>query len=230
MAERPILLVSDSRGRLLDYALNSSLHEISYKHIWQSGLKLSNTAELVIPTILQWKPKLIYFLNGICDITRIVSHEPRLVAMRNVSPDITCTDYMTTVDQIHAEIFSLSQQVGHQLMIIFPSQTGVDLGKYNGYPDDLISPQQKPLNKAILKINNQISVMNRSMNIVTPFLASAVHMRCRGKDRLVSSKLSDGCHPTPELSSFWADRLHKNILVNLEKYDHYALINQMYGN
>lgn len=228
MADRPVLIVSDSRGRLLDQALNSTLIDIPFQHYWQSGLRLSNTAEITRPIILQLKPKLIYFLNGICDITKVTSRNPWIVDMRNPSPDNTCINYMITLDQLHSDTFGLSTQVGHHLMIIFSSQTGIDIGRYNN--EDHTSPQQGSLNKAMYMINKNVQALKRSTSVVTPFLSSDVHHRCRGKHRLVSNKLIDGCHPTPELCITWAKKLRNNILINYSKYDHYALINHMYNN
>lgn len=230
MADRPILIISDSRGRLLDYELNEILHDINFYHVWQGGLRLENSFNLVKSHVLNLKPKLIYFLNGICDITYVRTREPWSVALRNRSPTIACDNFMMTIDHLHANTFALSDHIGHFLMIIFSSQTGVDMGKYNGYPRDLISPEQLPLNKSIQLINHRISQMNRSMSIVTPFLSSATHQRCRGKYRFVSDKLIDGCHPTRELCKIWASKLRDNILTNISKYDHYALVNQMYRN
>lgn len=228
MADRPALIVSDSRGRLLDHALNSALSDIPFYHYWQKGLRLSNTADIIRPIILQLKPKLVYYLNGICDITMVTSRDPWIVDMRNISPDTTCVNYMLTVDQLHSDTFSLSSQVGHHLMIIFASQTGIDISKYNS--TDYISPHQGFLNKAIHMINLNVQAMNRSTGVVTPLLSSEVHHRCRGKHRLVSTKLIDGCHPTPDLCTTWANKLKNNIVTNYGKYDHYALINHMYNN
>lgn len=231
MADHPIIIVSDSRGRLLDNELNNTLDtSTQFFHISQNGLRLENTFNLIRPHILSLKPKLIYYLNGICDITYIRTRNPWTVAIRNISPEVTCENYMLTVDQLHANTFALSEYLDHFLMVIFSSQTGIDIGKYNGYPSDLLSPEQKPLNKAIELINHRISHLNRSMAIVTPFISSAVHYRCRGKYRFSSEKLWDGCHPTPELCKTWAYKLKSNIRDNISKYDHYSLINQMYRN
>lgn len=228
MSDKPIIIVSDSRGRLLDHELNTALHDFNFYHFWQGGLKLENSFNFVRQHIIDIKPKLIYYLNGICDVTYVRTRNPWSVAMRNISPFVTCDNYMLALDQLHANTFALSEQTGHFLMVIFSSQTGLDIGKYNGYPRELISPEQKPLNKAIYLINHRISQINRSMSVVTPFLSAASHQRCRGKYRFSSDKLWDGCHPTPELCRSWASKLRDNILINFTKYDHYALINQMY--
>lgn len=61
------------------------------------------------------------------------------MGMRNISPYITCENYIMKVDQLFANTFALSEFVGHYIMVIFSSQTGLDIGKYNGYPTELIS-------------------------------------------------------------------------------------------
>lgn len=149
--------------------------------------------------------------------------------MSNISPQITVNNYMLAIDQLLSEIYPLSAQVGHQIMVVFSTQTGVDPGKYSGYPEDLVSPEQVYLNRALLMINRRIFNMNRSMGIVTPYLSSAVHMRCRGKHRFVSSKLYDGCHPTTELCKQWALKIRKNIHSNYERYLQYEFVNQIYN-
>lgn len=67
------------------------------------------------------------------------------------------------------------------------------------------------------------------MGIITPYLSSAVHVRCHGKFRFVPDKLSDGCHPTRQLCREWASKLRRNILANLNGYDRYSLMNNMYN-
>lgn len=228
MSDRPVLIISDSRGRLLDNELNSLCFDINFHHHWQSGLRLENSFEVARPLILDLKPKLVYYLNGICDITRIKTREPWSVGMRNISPTVTCDNFMMIIDQLYANTFALSEFTGHYIMVIFSSQTGLDIGKYNGYPTELISPEQKPLIKSIMLINKRIADLNKSVSIVTPFLSSAVHQRCRGKYRFAAEKLVDGCHPTPALASIWAKKLRANVLTNFVKYDRYALANHMY--
>lgn len=221
--------MGDSRGRLLESQLRAELLGIDYFFHWRKGLKLSNTSAEITPMVIKLKPKIIYVINGICDVTYIRSRDPWTVAMSNPSPQATVINYMTAVDQLHSELYSLSAQVGHHIMVVFSTQTGIDLGKYSGYPDELISPEQVYLNRAILMINKRIFALNRSMGIVTPYLSSAVHTWCRGKHRFVSSKLYDGCHPSHDLCKEWAVKIGKNINSNFERYPYYELINHMYN-
>lgn len=139
MSDRPILFVSDSRGRLVDNELIFQCSDLNYYHFWCKGLRLENSFEVVCPLIIDLQPKLVYYLNGICDITQIKTREPWSVGMRNISPSMTCENFMMIVDQLFANTFALSDIIGHYIMVIFSSQTGIDIGKYNGYPIELIS-------------------------------------------------------------------------------------------
>lgn len=135
---------------------------------------------------------------------------------------------MYYLDKAHREIYSLKGMVGHDMMIIIPTLTGVDIGRYNAYPDDLKSPHQKILDNSILNINRIITATNNSMNIFTPFLATPVHPRCRRRNRFVYDKLYDGCHPSEELCATWTNKLFLNARRNADYYATYNLINLMY--
>lgn len=60
-------------------------------------------------------------------------------------------------------------------MIVFGTLTGMDMGIYNGYPSELKSPEQVPLNNTVMAINRANLELNNSMHIKTPLLASEVH-------------------------------------------------------
>lgn len=229
MSNYPVLIVADSRGRLLERELQYELYDINYQLIWVKGLRLVNTSETIFNAVLRYRPKLIYLLNGVCDITYVRSRQPWSIALRHPDAHTTTTEYITAADQLLSELYSLSSRVGHHIMVIFSTQTGVDLSYYNGYPRELVSPEQGIMNQSIAMINRRIFAMNWSMGIITPYLSSAVHMRCRGKLRFAPNKLADGCHPTRQLCKEWALKLRRNILANLNGYDRYSLMNNMYN-
>lgn len=133
------------------------------------------------------------------------------------------------VDVALQGIYGYSSEIGHPIMVIFPTQTGLNFTAYNGYPDDLVSPSQRTIDAAILQINKNIVAMNRDMHIKTPFLATAVHMWSRKKLRNLYYKLEDGCHPSRDLGWYWARKLGINASGNLDLYDQYALINSIYN-
>lgn len=153
MAGYLVLIVADSRGRLLEHELQFELYDINYQLIWVKGLRLINTSGAIYNAVIRYKPKLIYILNGVCDITYVRSRQPWLVAMRHPCAYATTNAYITVVDQLLSELYSLSSRVGHHIMVIFSTQTGVDLSHYNGYPQELISPEQGAMNQSIAMIN-----------------------------------------------------------------------------
>lgn len=223
-----VFIIADSRGRSLKHELDQFFGDITYRLYWKSGLKLTETFDHVAPIIRCIKPKLIYLINGICDITYIRTREPWAVAMRQPDIDATVYNYMSAIDLVHSQLFSMHYQLGYKPMILFPTLTGIDITAYNKYPEDLISPEQKLLDRAIQIINRNIIRLHKSMSLYLPILASAVHMRCRKRYQMAKSKLVDGCHPSTELANTWARRLQRNASLNLEEFDRYLLVNQMY--
>lgn len=228
MADKPILFVCDSRGRTLEPEILSTYVHLDPVVIWQPGLTLLNTFQFAKETILDLSPKIVYILTGICDITQVLSHTPRQIVLKHPTTQETVYSYLQKVDFVHSQIFSLKRRLGHGPMIVYPTLTGVDMGRYSSFPDELAHPQQSTLNEAINIINRKITTQNSSMRVLTPFLASSVHVRCRGKVRTSYSKLSDGCHLTRELSKLWAVKLYDNSLKNAHRYEEYNLVNHLY--
>lgn len=228
MSSTPILVIADSRGRYLKEQLDEYFIHSQYSLYWKKGLRLVNTAELVTPTILSIKPRFIYLLNGICDLTYIRTRDPWTVALRSWNETTLVNNYMSALDMTYSQIFSLHSKLGYYPMILPATQTGIDFGRYNHYPDDLLSPEQPILDRALARINKNVILMNKSVGAYPPILASAVHMRCRGKVRFARAKLEDGCHPTKELTRVWARRIYNNARLNQDTYDRYSLVNHIY--
>lgn len=229
MASR-VLFIADSRGKHLHYELSRYFNspDCDYEFIWRGGLSLEQTADFARNTIITFKPNLIYILTGICTITRITSRDPWTAGLRSPSISGTISLFLTALDKAYQDIFSLSPLVGHPIMIITPTLSGMDFTVYNSYPDNLVSPHQRILNTAILDINRRIVTLNKSMSIKTPFLGSFIHPRCNHHNRFVYNKMLDGCHPSIELCQSWARKLWSNYCKNLSYYPTYFLINHMY--
>lgn len=223
-----ILIIADSRGRRLGHELDRAFEYVDYRLIWRSGLSLRGVPDFAADSILEFKPHMIYVLPGICDVTYLISRNPPSVALRHSTVQGTVNYYMHSIDRAHQGLYALSNSVGHPIMIIFPTLTGLDIRRYNGFPRNLISPQQSTLNQAVININRLVTAMNRSMGIFTPFLSTPVHPRCRRRYRFVYDRLVDGCHPSGHLCSIWANRLFTNALRNVDKYTTFSLINSMY--
>lgn len=225
-----ILFIADSRGRTLQAEISRFFdhHYFDYEFIWRGGLRLEETADFARSTIIRYKPHLVYILPGICSITKLISRDPWSAGLRSPTFNGTVSLFLTGLDNAFQGIYSLSSQTGHPIMIVTPTQSGLDFTVYNSYPHDLISPHQRIINAAILEINRHVVSMNRSMRIKTPFLGSYTHPRCKHRNRVVYNKLEDGCHPSPNLVRHWAYKLWKNCQKNSEYYPTYSLVNHMY--
>lgn len=214
-----VLVVADSRGRVLNEVIKSFFNDVNLQVIWKGGLTLADSPTFAYQKIIDLKPKLVYALAGIC----------WTASLKYATVDACVTNYMMSMDTALQGIFGLSTEVGHPIMVIFPTQTGLNFTAYNGYPDDLVSPSQRILDSAILQINKNIVALNKDMHIKTPFLATAVHMWSRKKLRNLYYKLEDGCHSSYDLGLYWARKLKPNVSSNLDLYDQYALTNTIYN-
>lgn len=223
-----ILIIADSHGRRLEHELDRVFEYEDYKLIWRSGLSLRSVTDFATDTVINYRPHLVYVMVGICDVTYLISRNPHSVALRHPTVQATVNHYMHGIDRAHQGIYALHNIVGHPIMIIFPTLTGMDIRRYNGYPQNLHSPQQTTLNQAVININRHVTAMNRSMGISTPFLSTPVHPRCRHRYRFVYSRLVYGCHPSDDLCALWANRIFMNALRNADKYPLLSLTNSMY--
>lgn len=202
--------------------------DINFNLIWRGGLRLDQVADFAHDAILATRPRIIYILCGICDLTRLTSRNPNHVTLRFTTAHELVYYYMCNVDLALSQIFAMNSLVGHHMMVIFPTMTGMDLRRYNRYPPGLFSPHQHILNIAILRINRAITALNYSMSISTPFLATAVHPRRRYHNRFIYARLYDGCHLSHRLNFYWARRLYQNATINLARYDSFDLVNSVY--
>lgn len=212
MFPKPILIVAESRGRFLRPWLNREFRGTDFNLIWRGGLRIDQVADFAYQTILDTRPILIYILCGICDLTRLTSRRPNHAVLRYNSVHDCVYYFMCSIDSAISCIFALQELLGYHIMVIFPTMTGMDLGRYNRYPPGLYSPQQHVLNAAVLRINREITALNFSMSISTPFLATAVHPRRRQHNRFVYARLYDVCHLSYRLNAYWARRLHSNVV------------------
>lgn len=225
-----VLFIADSRGRHLRHEISRYFYapNCEFEFIWRGGLSLEQSADFARNTIINFKPTMVYVLTGICTITKLTSRDPWTAGLRVPSVAGTTTLFFTALDSVYQDIFALSSIVGHPIMIITPTLSGMDFTTYNSYPTDLISPHQRILNAAVLDINRRIVAINKSMSIKTPFLGSFIHPRYNHHNRFVYSKMTDGCHPSFELCQSWARKLWANYCKNSNNYPTYFLVNHMY--
>lgn len=178
MASR-ILFIADSRGRLLHPEISRNFDHLScdYEFIWRGGLSLEQTADFAASTILRFKPTMIYILTGICSLAKITSRDPWTVGLRIPSVTGSVIRFLTALDKAYQDIYALSPMVGHPIMIITPTQSGLDFTSYNHYPADLVSPHQRILNAAILDITHLFVVCFVFLSLVFLFSLSIVLFR-----------------------------------------------------
>lgn len=83
MAETQVFIIADSRGVLLKEQLDDVFVDIPFNLYWKKGLRLVDTYNYVAPIIRNFKPKLVYLLNGISDVTYLHSRN-RLTSINRV--------------------------------------------------------------------------------------------------------------------------------------------------
>lgn len=127
MAGVSVLVVADSRGRLLKAQLDKVFHDISFCIYWKKSLRLQETAEYIAPMIINMRPKLICLLNGIYEITYMNSCDPWTVALQYPNVTATVDNYMQALDMAFSQILALTDQMGYIPMILPVTQTGINL-------------------------------------------------------------------------------------------------------
>lgn len=151
MLPKPILIVADSRGRHLKTCLSYVFTDLDFNIVWRGGLRLNQAADFAYETIVTTRPRIVYVLCGICDITLLTRRNPNHADLRRGTAYDLVMHYMTHLDTDMAQIFALQTVVGHYIMVVFPTQTGMNLARYNRYPPGLHHPRQPILNAAILR-------------------------------------------------------------------------------
>lgn len=122
-----ILFVADSRGRLLHHEISKHFHPSCYEFIWRGGLSLQDSTDFARSTILRFRPSIVYNLTGICSITRITNRDPWTAGLRYPTVLGTTSLFIEAMDKAYQETYSLSLIIGKPIMIVFPTQVGLDL-------------------------------------------------------------------------------------------------------
>lgn len=130
-----VLFIADSRGKHLHYEISRYFYSSNCEHefIWRGGLSLEQTADFARNTIIRFKPTLVYILTGICTITELTSRDPWTAGLPSPSISGTTTLFLMALDTVYQDIFALSPIVGHPIMIITPTLSGMDFTVYNSY-------------------------------------------------------------------------------------------------
>lgn len=125
-----------------------------------------------------WQPRIVFVLNGICDVTRR-DRVTKLVKPRYESEDLMINlykEYMTTT----------THQIQHYLgkcprRVIFGPLIGIDLVKYNQIV--INESHQASIDSVIHRLNVEINRFNESNGAITPWLARDIHRNIKGRKK-----------------------------------------------
>lgn len=195
-----VVVITDSRGvGLQEYFNRLNSAEFNIRVLAYKGKGIVDAVQMAKPKIIWWQPKVIFVLNGICDVTEL-DRATRQISLRHESEALTISlykDYLTTT------YHQIQLCVGeYPLRIVYGPIIGIDLSKYNGMIAD--GNQQENLNSIINQLNVEINRFNEEQDSITPWIARDVHRNVKGKSRNRYQLLADdGVHLTPDMKQRW---------------------------
>lgn len=158
-----------------------------------------------------WRPKQIYIMCGICDITA-KNKFTKEVLLREQDVDKSVQSITDSVDTVSHFIKILMD--GYHYRLIFTEIIGMNMATYNKteYPH----PQQNELNTTVERINTELVETNSKNNVIGPWIAREVHRNMKNgrKTHRYQKLTDDGLHITPEMRQTWVQdflrAMHKN--------------------
>ena len=205
--KRKILIVSDSRGKLLKSYIAHQQHcQIEYET--KNGATLNEAKNITWGKLTNSKYVCVYLMVGICSIT---IKDSGLIYLpfdtKDSIVEATTRQVWTTLKELD-DCFTTPI-----VMCTFP---GLNLIRANNKNAKGHHPQQDILNEAIIEINEYIIDLNLSRGFSTPLLAAAIH-RCHGKRRDGTKRyrhhycrLQDGVHPSDSTLRYWSKRFEED--------------------
>lgn len=107
-----------------------------------------------------------------------------------------------------SHLLESSKAVIHVPVILAPT-VGINMTAYAGYHNAALFAQQPIVDNAVTQINRFIRETNAQNGLMTPNTSTCIH-RSRGKGKGYRThyiKLYDGCHPSDEVKSNWAEAI-----------------------
>lgn len=204
-----IILICDSRGKLLQKEFNDPKYLVSVKTY--SGAKLYQATKLAEKSIEKTGPGQIYVLAGINTITHL-NRQTRQVTL--MSPDKGKILQQFT-DELNFSFSLLRKASKMNARIVYAPITGMSLATYNRLRPESCRLSQELLNEVLLEINNLIIAFNKSHECKTPWTHGIVHRYYKGKYHFMYERLDDdGCHLTNEIRAYWGRKLYTAIAAN----------------
>ena len=216
MEQRRILIVSDSRGKLLK---NFITPPQDYKIIYETknGATLNDAKNIAWKRLAESGFVCVYLMVGICSIT---IKDSGLIYLPFDTKDSIIEATTRVIGTTLKELDDLVTTP--VVMCTFP---GVDLIRANNKNAKGHHPQQNLLDEAMIEVNEYIVDINLSRGFSTPMLSAAIH-RCHGKKKTGQkiyrhhySRLEDGVHPSDSTLKYWSKRLEEDFGQFIFNYD-----------
>lgn len=207
-----IVVITDSRGKGLEEEITAQNPiDFQVKVLVYPGSGIIKAVKDSEKLLNWWRPKQIYILNGICDITT-KSKTTKQVSLREADVGKAVQSIMDSVDTVTHFLKILMD--GSQYQLIFAEIVGMNISTYNytAYPD----PQQGDLNTIVERVNAEIVARNTGCNVSTPWTAREVHRNMKNgrKSHRYQKLAEDGLHLSPEMKKVWAQELIKTMYKN----------------
>lgn len=208
-----ILILADSRGRLLDIDL-SKLLSCEFRIVTCGGASLLGSIDRSSAHIKETEWTQIYCLAGICGLTYKNKKTRKVTLCSNdseASAQIYEQSLILAVKRIRRYLKS------QDCKIIFAPITGMSLNTYNRIDDnDYQRDDQIQLNNTIKMVNRTIVKFNETNAVATPWMTRLIHRRHRNTFMNSYHRLQiDGCHLSPEIRLAWAKALKHAIVNNM---------------
>lgn len=196
-----VLIIGDSRMKLLQHDLNSNTSGLNFTVISLPGARLQHITLKVLTTLSYPNAfKLVIISGGINDMTRLVRSPTKHALPRFRNMEVLRESVLTEMRRSVQKIKKISN-----VPLVMATLPGMDLASYSPDYATLLTPLQPNINGAIEEINKQVRGINRLNDIFTLNLAYPVH-RCKGKKGLYRNQYSlllDGLHPGKFLRDKW---------------------------
>lgn len=207
-----IMFITDSRGKGLVDHLSTHL-TAGFTILPYSGASLIDSVGMSLNHLHKKKWTQIYLLSGLCSITQKDGCS-KIVSPRYGNSTLAESSYRLEALQ-SIELIKSNSDYPHPKCVLGPI-TGMNLDCYNSRAKTKFdTTQQTLLNETVVKINQLITEINTSNEVVTPWTSRLVHKRNRNLwIHNYSLIASDGCHLSDRLRSHWADALSVAIVKN----------------
>lgn len=196
------LIISDSRGKGLGPIVRKYTEALVYVSV-QSGAGLFDSVLRAKPDITRFKPKRIYIISGVNNLTHLNRITRKLILKER--------DVTKATDNFMQEL-GMAQHLIHTTTndcpdIIMAPLTGLSISMYNNDPS-VPTADQDILNATVITINKKITEYNEDRCSTTPWTASYIHRYFRRKYHFAYDKLAqDGCHLTEDGKDFWGYKI-----------------------